>query len=97
MLRRLDRRDADVPRYVGRIGLSAEDGVEEPLLIDWRAPAAQPFYTATPLHDLGVRRRRHIRTRGRTVVSLTDETLDLDDPDLAQRPGRPASRCCWRP
>ncbi|SFE55117.1 HelD family protein [Blastococcus tunisiensis] len=76
---RLDRRDADVPRYIGRIGLSAEDGEEEPLLVDWRAPAAQPFYTATPLHDLGVRRRRHIRTRLRTVVSVSDETLDLDD------------------
>jgi DNA helicase IV len=84
---RLDRRDADVPRYVGRIGLSSEDGDEEPLLVDWRAPAAQPFYTATPLHDLGVRRRRHIRTRGRTVVSIADETLDLDDPDVAQRSG----------
>jgi DNA helicase IV len=84
---RLDRRDADVPRYIGRIGLSAEDGDDEPLLVDWRAPAAQPFYTATPLHDLGVRRRRHIRTRGRTVISLTDETLDLDDPDVAQRSG----------
>ncbi|HEV7186277.1 MAG TPA: helicase, partial [Blastococcus sp.] len=84
---RLDRRDATVPRYVGRIGLQSEDGGEEPLLVDWRAPAAQPFYTATPLHDLGVRRRRHIRTRGRTVVSIADETLDLDDPDVAQRSG----------
>jgi DNA helicase IV len=84
---RLDRRDAVVPRYVGRVGLSAEDGDEEPLLVDWRAPAAQPFYTATPLHDLGVRRRRHIRTRGRTVVGIADETLDLDDPDVAQRSG----------
>ncbi|MFD2093956.1 HelD family protein [Blastococcus deserti] len=84
---RLDRHDADVPRYVGRIGLSAEDGDDEPLLVDWRAPAAQPFYTATPLHDLGVRRRRHIRTRGRTVESIADETLDLSDPELAERPG----------
>src|SRR3954451_23549521 len=87
---RLDRRDADVPRYVGRIGLSAGGGPEEPLLVDWRAPAAQPFYTATPLHDLGVRRRRHIRTRGRTVVSIADETLDLDaldDPGAAERAG----------
>src|SRR5215203_517904 len=84
---RLDRHDTDVPRYVGRIGLSSEDGGEEPLLVDWRAPAAQPFYTATPLHDLGVRRRRHIRTRGRTVESIADETLDLDDPDVAQRSG----------
>src|SRR5829696_5682733 len=84
---RLDRHDTEVPRYIGRIGLSSEDGAEEPLLVDWRAPAAQPFYTATPLHDLGVRRRRHIRTRGRTVVDIADETLDLDDPDVAQRSG----------
>ncbi|MGY1915914.1 helicase [Blastococcus sp. SYSU DS0973] len=84
---RLDRHDSEVARYIGRIGLNADDGREEPLLVDWRAPAAQPFYTATPLHDLGVRRRRHIRTRGRTVVSLTDETLDLTDPDLVQRSG----------
>src|SRR5215207_5036279 len=87
---RLDRRDVDVPRYIGRIGLSSEDGGEEPLLVDWRAPAAQPFYTATPLHDLGVRRRRHIRTRGRTVDSIADETLDLTAPDVAERAG-PAS------
>jgi DNA helicase IV len=84
---RLDRHDAAAPRYVGRIGLQSEDGAEEPLLVDWRAPAAQPFYTATPLHDLGVRRRRHIRTRLREVVSVSDETLDLDDPELAQRSG----------
>ncbi|MGY1804977.1 helicase [Blastococcus sp. SYSU D00922] len=87
---RLDRHDTDVPRYIGRIGLSSEDGSDEPLLVDWRAPAAQPFYTATPLHDLGVRRRRHIRTRGRTVDSIADETLDLTAPDVAERAG-PAS------
>ncbi|WP_231487050.1 HelD family protein [Candidatus Blastococcus massiliensis] len=73
---RLDRHEAETPRYIGRIGLFA-DGAEEPLLVDWRAPAARPFYTATALHDQGVRRRRHIRTRGRTVVSVADETLDL--------------------
>ncbi|SDF07668.1 DNA helicase IV [Blastococcus aurantiacus] len=73
---RLDRHDSGTPRYIGRIGLFA-DGADEPLLVDWRAPAAQPFYTATPLHDQGVRRRRHIRTRGRTVVSVADETLDI--------------------
>ncbi|WP_249932968.1 helicase [Blastococcus sp. CCUG 61487] len=74
---RLDRHDVETPRYIGRIGLFA-DGAEEPLLVDWRAPAARPFYTATALHDQGVRRRRHIRTRGRTVVSIADETLDLE-------------------
>src|SRR3954453_12582714 len=40
---RLDRRNADVPRYVGRIGLSAEDGAQEPLLVDGGPPAAPPF------------------------------------------------------
>src|SRR5829696_23380 len=74
---RLDRHDTGTPRYIGRIGLFA-DGADEPLLVDWRAPAAQPFYTATALHDQGVRRRRHIRTRGRTVVTVADETLDLE-------------------
>lgn len=74
---RLDRHDTEAPRYVGRIGLFA-DGAEEPLLVDWRAPAARPFYTATALHDQGVLRRRHIRTRGRTVVTVADETLDLE-------------------
>ncbi len=78
---RLDRHDTATPRYIGRIGLFA-DGADEPLLVDWRAPAARPFYTATPLHDEGVRRRRHIRTRRRTVVSVADETLDITEAAL---------------
>src|SRR3954452_7909084 len=68
---RLDLREDSGHRYVGRIGLSAEDGDEEPLLVDWRAPAAQPFYTATALNDLGIARRRHIRTRLREVVGVS--------------------------
>src|SRR4051812_8327880 len=84
---RLDLRERDLPRYVGRIGLSAEDGDDEPLLVDWRAPAAQPFYTATALNDLGIVRRRHLRTRSRTVVQLSDEVLDPDDPAAANSTG----------
>ncbi|WP_448627612.1 HelD family protein [Geodermatophilus sp. URMC 64] len=84
---RLDLRDDAGLRYVGRIGLSAEDGDEEPLLVDWRAPAAQPFYTATALNDLGIARRRHIRTRLREVVALSDEVLDPDDPAAATSSG----------
>jgi DNA helicase IV len=84
---RLDLHAADAPRYVGRIGLSADDGDEEPLLVDWRAPAAQPFYTATALNDLGVARRRHIRTRLRRVVGVNDEVLDPDDPAAANSTG----------
>jgi DNA helicase IV len=84
---RLDLHDVHNPRYVGRIGLSADDGDEEPMLVDWRAPAAQPFYTATALNDLGVARRRHIRTRLRKVVAISDEVLDPDDPAAANSTG----------
>jgi DNA helicase IV len=63
--------------YVGRLGLF-EDGDDEPLLVDWRAPVAQPFYAATPAAGHGVRRRRRITTRGRNVVALDDELLDQD-------------------
>src|SRR3954471_18704506 len=83
---RLALRETAAPRYVGRIGLSAEEG-DDPLLVDWRAPAAQPFYTATALSDQGVRRRRHIRTRLRTVVGISDEVLDPDDPAAATSSG----------
>jgi DNA helicase IV len=65
-------------RYIGRLGLLDEERDYEPLLIDWRAPAARPFYTATAASPEGVRRRRHIRTRSRRVLSVEDEVLDLN-------------------
>ncbi|GII62885.1 DNA helicase [Sphaerisporangium krabiense] len=65
-------------RYIGRIGLWPESGDGDPLLVDWRAPAARPFYVATPAAPRDVRRRRHILTRGRRVVSVDDETLGED-------------------
>ncbi len=70
--------DGEERRYIGRLGLLDEDHDYEPLLIDWRAPAARPFYTATAACPEGVRRRRHIRTRSRTVLAVDDEVLDLD-------------------
>ncbi|MFY1668339.1 HelD family protein [Plantactinospora sp. WMMB334] len=65
--------------YVGRIGLFDDSGEHEPVLLDWRTPAARPFYLATAAAPDGVRRRRHIRTRDREVVGLDDEVLDLSD------------------
>jgi DNA helicase IV len=62
--------------YIGRIGL--RDDQLEPRLIDWRAPAAQPFYAATPKDPNGLIRRRHIYTRNRTVTGVDDEVFDLD-------------------
>jgi DNA helicase IV len=63
-------------RHVGRIGLS--DGEQGQLLVDWRAPAAEPFYQATAADPRGVVRRRHLSTRLREVVGVEDEVLDLD-------------------
>jgi DNA helicase IV len=70
-------------RYVGRIGLSAEKidpDTDEPLLVDWRARAARPFYVATAASPDGVRVRRHLRTDDRRVLDVDDEVLDLADP-----------------
>ncbi|QES53260.1 ATP-dependent DNA helicase [Streptomyces venezuelae] len=71
---RIDRTDGTALR-IGRIGLHTEDD-DLPLLVDWRANAARPFYEATPLHPMGLRRRRHLRVEERTVVSVSDELLD---------------------
>ncbi|WP_245930372.1 HelD family protein [Allonocardiopsis opalescens] len=62
--------------YIGRIGLRDDD--HERLLIDWRAPAARPFYAATPGSAGTLVRRRHLHTRERTVVGIDDEVFDLD-------------------
>ncbi|MFC7405344.1 HelD family protein [Georgenia alba] len=76
---RLDLRASAEPRYVGRIGMS--DAEHSQLLVDWRAPSAQPFYQATAAHPGDVVRRRHLMTRGRTVVGVEDELLDAEHVD----------------
>jgi DNA helicase IV len=83
-----DDEDEDGRRYIGRLGLLDEEHEYRPLLIDWRAPAARPFYTATAARPEGVHRRRHIRTRSRTVLAVEDEVLDLLDDDVEQAPTR---------
>jgi DNA helicase IV len=76
---RLDLRSGEC-LHIGRIGLRDESPEEstagEPLLLDWRAPAARAFYVATASAPQGVRRRRHITMRGRRVTGLDDEVLD---------------------
>lgn len=75
---RIDRRDG-VTYHIGRIGIRQDDAERTPLLIDWRAPVARPFYLATGYEPMGLRRRRHITTQGRTVTGLHDEIMDLAD------------------
>ncbi|MER6506033.1 ATP-binding domain-containing protein [Nonomuraea sp. NPDC001636] len=77
--------------YIGKLGLT--DDEQRRLLIDWRAPVAQPFYRATPAAPMGVTRRRHLQTRERSVVGVDDDLLDLDaltDDDRATLNGEAA-------
>jgi len=71
---RIDRID-DEQFYIGRIGVASP--TYDRLLVDWRAPAARPFYAATPRAPQGVVRRRHIRTRQRVVLGIEDDVLDM--------------------
>jgi DNA helicase IV len=77
---RIDLDGAEHPLYVGRRWVDDDDGA---LVINWQAPAARPFYTATPTEPHGVTLRRRFRTRGRTLLDLSDETLDGSIADAA--------------
>ena len=72
---RIDRTDGE-QFYIGRIGVASP--TYDRLLVDWRAPAARPFYAATPRSPQGVVRRRHLRTRQRVVLGIEDDVLDID-------------------
>ena len=72
---RLDLNTPDT-RYIGRIGVRDDD--YEPLVIDWRAPAAEPFYRATPTNPMDVIRRRVLRCRNDRVIGIEDDLLDDD-------------------
>ncbi|WP_406208479.1 AAA family ATPase [Kitasatospora sp. NBC_01560] len=75
---RIDLADGTLLR-IGRLGLQRDED-ELPVLVDWRAEAARSFYEATPVHPMGLRRRRHLRLEGRTVVGVSDEVLDGSEP-----------------
>ena len=78
---RLDARDGN-RHYIGRIGLSSED--HEPILTDWRADAARPFYEATPSNHGDIVMRRHITLSFREVVGVEDEVLDVHSEQVGQ-------------
>jgi DNA helicase IV len=69
-------------RYIGRLGL--RDDQARALVIDWRAPAAAPFYRATAADPMNVIRRRTIASSGERVTSVEDDLLDPDaaPPDM---------------
>ena len=69
-------------RYIGRIGLSDEN--HEPILTDWRADAARPFYEATPSSHGDIVMRRHITLNFREVVGVEDEVLDVHSDQVGE-------------
>ena len=69
-------------RYIGRLGLSDER--HEPILTDWRAEAARPFYEATPSSHGDIVMRRHIILNFREVVGVEDEVLDVHSDQVGQ-------------
>src|SRR5436190_21591739 len=62
------------PLYVGRRWV--HDDQHEMLVVNWQAPAARPFYTATPNDPQRVTQRRRYRTEGRRIIDISDESLD---------------------
>lgn len=76
---RVGRAAADGPEkfYIGRLAVSGAD--MEPLVVDWRAPVAEPFYRATGAHPMGLARRRHFLTDGPTLLAIEDEVFGEGD------------------
>jgi len=61
--------------HIGRLGVSAED--LEPLVVDWRAPVAEPFYRATGRDPMGLVLRRHLAASGRQLIGFEDERFAM--------------------
>jgi DNA helicase IV len=71
---RLDFEAVERALYVGRRWVHDDDG--EQVVVNWQAPAARPFYTATPQEPQHVTLRRRFRVQGRKLIDMADETLD---------------------
>jgi DNA helicase IV len=86
--------------HIGRLAVADEQ--REPVVVDWRAPVAEPFYRATGREPMGLARRRHFAVEGRRVLGLEDELFGEGhlgvghdeglDGDVAGDAGRPQLR-----
>jgi DNA helicase IV len=76
---RLDLDGVLRPLYVGRRWVHEE---QTPIVVNWQAPAARPFYTATVAEPQGLTRRRRFRAQGRTLLDFYDEPLDGSAGDI---------------
>ncbi|GAB3712997.1 RNA polymerase recycling motor ATPase HelR [Nocardiopsis nanhaiensis] len=64
------------PVYIGRLGLTDSDGNR--LLVDWRSPAAEPFFAATHAHPMGLTSRRRYRWNQGRISDYWDEVFTED-------------------
>jgi DNA helicase IV len=71
---RLDFETLARPLYIGRRWVHDEE--QRQLVVNWQAPAARAFYTATPQDPHGLTLRRRFRTDGQRVLDIADEALD---------------------
>ncbi|MGO8872370.1 MAG: HelD family protein, partial [Acidimicrobiales bacterium] len=75
--------DANAPEtetfHIGRLAIHSAD--HEPLVVDWRAPIAEPFYRATGRDPQGLVLRRHLALEGRRVVGVEDERFGVPGAD----------------
>ncbi len=94
---RIDRRDESAAGpggtesfHIGRLGVSGED--LEPLVVDWRAPVAEPFYRATGREPMGLVLRRHLANQGRRIVGVEDERFVVSPAADGAGPGTDGAR-----
>ena len=71
---RLDFEAVERALYVGRRWVHDDEG--DQVVVNWQAPAARPFYTATPQDPQRVTLRRRFRAQGRKLLDIADESLD---------------------
>ncbi len=86
---RIDRRSDDdtvESFHIGRLGISGDD--VDPLVVDWRAPVAEPFYRATGREPMDLVLRRHLAAHGRRIVGIEDERFGRTS--LPGAPGAPS-------
>jgi DNA helicase IV len=76
--------------YIGRVAVS--DDQRDPVVVDWRAPVAEPFYRATGRQPMGLARRRHFATRGRTLLGIEDELFGDAAAAIGLTPNQAATR-----
>jgi len=77
--------DAVESFHIGRLAIADED--REPVVVDWRAPVAEPFYRATGRSPMGLLRRRHFVVEGRKLLGLEDELFGAGHLGLGQDEG----------